>query len=200
MILYLESFFQRKILHGLDHVHQKGNTTEMDGNLDVKRIKGKGEAAKDADEDTNCKTAAEAFDPCTHGQAGCVESLTQGNMHYAGIGEKIQYPKTWETKPLSSSSLWRVSLPDRAAFSLSIFLSPHLSETSHFHPSRGVLDKGGTAALWTTDPSLVVLSLQTVTTLEFHPAPSLCFHSTHLLYCHRPLYLIHVSHPPNLLF
>ena len=75
------SFFQRKILHGLDHVHQKGNTTEMDGNLDVKRIKGKGEAAKDADEDTNCKTAAEAFDPCTHGQAGCVESLTQGNMY-----------------------------------------------------------------------------------------------------------------------
>ena len=71
------SFFQRKILHGLDHVHQKGNTMEMDGNLDVKRIKGKGEAAEDADEDTNCKTAAEAFDPCTHGQAGGVESLTQ---------------------------------------------------------------------------------------------------------------------------
>ena len=54
---------------------------EMDGNLDVKRIKGGGEAAEDAGEDTNCKTAAEAFDPCTHGQAGGVESLTQGNMY-----------------------------------------------------------------------------------------------------------------------
>ena len=127
------SSFPRKVLHGLDH---KGNTMEMEGNLDVKRIKGKGEAAEDADEDTNSKTAAEAFDPCTHGQAGGVKSLTQGSMHNAGIREKIQYPKTWETKPLSSSSLWRVSLPDRAAFSLSIFLSPHLSETSHFHPSR----------------------------------------------------------------
>ena len=128
--------FPRKVLLGLDLVHQKGNTMEMNGNLDVKRIKGKGEAAEYADEDTNSKTAAEAFDPCTHGQAGGVESLTQGNMHYVGIREKIQYPKTWETKPLSSSSLWRVSLPDRAAFSLSILLSPHLSETSHFHPSR----------------------------------------------------------------
>ena len=128
--------FRRKVLHGLDHIHQKGNTMKVDGNLDVKRIKGKGEAAEDADEDTNSKTAAEAFDPCTHGQAGGVESLIQGNMHYAGIREKIQSPKTWETKPLSSSSLWRVSLPDRAAFSLSIFLRPNLSETSHFHPSR----------------------------------------------------------------
>ena len=108
---------------------------EMGGNLDVKRIKGKGEAAENADEDTNSKTAAEAFDPCTHGQAGGIESLTQRSMHYAGIREKIQYLKTWETKPLSSSSLWRVSLPDRAAFNLSIFLSPHLSETSYFHPS-----------------------------------------------------------------
>ena len=81
---------------------------KMDGNLDVKRIKGEGEAAEDANEDTNSKTAAEAFDPCTHGQAGGVKSLTQGtqgSMHNAGIREKIQYPKTWETKPLSSSSL-----------------------------------------------------------------------------------------------
>ena len=133
-----QAAFPRKVLHGLDRIHQhhEGDTIEMDGNLDVKRIKGKGEAAENADEDTNSKTAAEAFDPCAHGQAGGVESLTQGNMHYAGISEKIQYPKTWETKPLSSSSLWRVSLPDRAAFSLSIFLSPHLSETSHFNPSR----------------------------------------------------------------
>ena len=68
--------FPRKVLHGLDHIYQKRNAIEMDGNLDVKRIKGKGEAAEYADEDTNSKTAAEAFDPCTHGQAGGVESLT----------------------------------------------------------------------------------------------------------------------------
>ena len=128
--------FPRKVLFGLHLVHQKGYTMEMGGNLDVKRIEGKGEAAEDADEDTNSKTAAEAFDPCAHGQAGGIESLTQRSMHYAGIREKIQYLKTWETKPLSSSSLWRVSLPDRAAFSLSIFLSPRLSERSHFLPSR----------------------------------------------------------------
>ena len=71
----------------------------------------------------------------------------------------------------------------------------------HIFIPQGVLDKGGIAALWTTDPSLLVLSLQTVTTLEFHPAPSLCFHATYLLYCHQPLFLIHVSHPsPNTLF
>ena len=78
----------REVVHGLDHIHQKGNTVEIDGNLDVKRIKGEGEAAEDADEDTNPKTAAEAFDPCAHGQAGGVEGLTKGNMHYAG-----RYPR-----------------------------------------------------------------------------------------------------------
>ena len=74
--------FRRKVLHGLDHIHQKGNTMKMDGNLDVKRIKGEGEAAEDADEHTNSKTAAEAFDPCTHGQAGGVESLTHALCRY----------------------------------------------------------------------------------------------------------------------
>ena len=68
---------------------------EMDRNLDVKRIKGKGEAAEDADEDTNSKTAAEAFDPCTHGQAGGVKSLTQVDMQ---VSEKDSVSKNLGNK------------------------------------------------------------------------------------------------------
>ena len=70
---------------------------EMDGNLDVERIKGKGEAAEDADKDTNSKTAAEAFDPCAHGQAGGVESLT-GKYALCGYPRKDSVTKNLGNK------------------------------------------------------------------------------------------------------
>ena len=136
--------FRRKVLHGLDHIHQKGNTMKMDGNLDVKRIKGEGEAAEDADEDTNSKTAAEAFDPCTHGQAGGVESLTQGNMHVSEKRFSIQKPGKQNHSPHlhCGESLYQTELPSACPSS-----SVPTSLKHHIFIPPEVLDIGGTASL-----------------------------------------------------